>query len=367
MPPPRSIPCEICGKGFFKSSYPIHLKQCQLKKATSYSKCKKCNLPVSNDEYSEHFLQCKQKQKAKPVTRQKNDKKQKKTVQVNIKEREVDDLGRISCQVCKRGFSMDRISKHEMICLEIASKKKRKQYPSTSKMRIKGTMFEAYQKQIKKKKQKQKKRNWKLEHAELKKGVEQGLLIEEFKRLGLPLSKLPTNLEGSLMSGDKQTGIMKMALKKVLQRKKKSGFHEVKKSLFYKTGDEVLFSNRNGRGTVKYIGRVPGLHNGFWLGVEVQSEFKGNNDGGFKNMQHFECKKGKGIFIRPSKAIKVEKLLNRASRPESKVEEEVVHFPQTARNLSARLRNEVKTSKKCFQSQGHNLSSENDSNQVNAY
>lgn len=31
MPPPRAIPCPLCGQGFFKASLPIHLKSCEIK------------------------------------------------------------------------------------------------------------------------------------------------------------------------------------------------------------------------------------------------------------------------------------------------------------------------------------------------
>lgn len=136
MPPPRSIPCEICGKGFFKLSYPIHLKQCKVKQATSFFTCKNCNLPVSNDEYSEHFTKCQFNQATE---------KERKETELELISREADELGRIRCEICKRGFSKDRISKHELICIGIASKSKRMEYPSTATMRVKGTVYEGYQ------------------------------------------------------------------------------------------------------------------------------------------------------------------------------------------------------------------------------
>jgi hypothetical protein len=42
MPPPRSIPCPLCGRGFFKASLPFHLKSCEQKTANLMVPCPYC-------------------------------------------------------------------------------------------------------------------------------------------------------------------------------------------------------------------------------------------------------------------------------------------------------------------------------------
>mmetsp|Transcript_16452 Transcript_16452/g.35632 ORF Transcript_16452/g.35632 Transcript_16452/m.35632 type:complete len:285 (+) Transcript_16452:1-855(+) len=53
------------------------------------------------------------------------------------------------------------------------------------------------------------------------------------------------------------------------------------------------------RGEVKFIGKVPELHPGFWIGVAFD-EPQGKNDGSVKGVRYFECMESYGGFLRPN-------------------------------------------------------------------
>ena len=61
---------------------------------------------------------------------------------------------------------------------------------------------------------------------------------------------------------------------------------------------EIIMGAR--RGTVKYVGKVPELAAGFWVGVHLD-EPTGDSDGSVKGKQYFEVTGGSkfGIFLRP--------------------------------------------------------------------
>ncbi|WIA14691.1 hypothetical protein OEZ85_003189 [Tetradesmus obliquus] len=54
------------------------------------------------------------------------------------------------------------------------------------------------------------------------------------------------------------------------------------------------------RGEIKYVGRVEGLGEGFWVGVAFDEPL-GKNDGSAKGKRYFSCPPGHGGFVRPDK------------------------------------------------------------------
>ena len=64
---------------------------------------------------------------------------------------------------------------------------------------------------------------------------------------------------------------------------------------------EVVIGSR--RGEVKYVGPVPELAPGYWIGVQLD-EPTGDSDGKAKGKQYFEAVGGTkfGLFIRPKDA-----------------------------------------------------------------
>jgi len=61
----------------------------------------------------------------------------------------------------------------------------------------------------------------------------------------------------------------------------------------------IPFKHKGKIGEVKFIGEVEGKNQGNWVGIELE-EPKGDCDGDFNGSQIFECKKGHGIFLRPT-------------------------------------------------------------------
>ena len=57
------------------------------------------------------------------------------------------------------------------------------------------------------------------------------------------------------------------------------------------------------RGTVRFVGKVPGLGAGYWIGIELD-EPTGDTNGSVKNKKYFEVADKFGVFIRPAE-IKV--------------------------------------------------------------
>lgn len=56
----------------------------------------------------------------------------------------------------------------------------------------------------------------------------------------------------------------------------------------------------NRRGEVKYVGKIEGLGDGFFVGVKLDEPFL-NSDGIVKGVKYFECPKKYGMFVRPNK------------------------------------------------------------------
>ncbi|KAJ6234884.1 nip100 protein [Anaeramoeba flamelloides] len=67
-------------------------------------------------------------------------------------------------------------------------------------------------------------------------------------------------------------------------------------SLSFEIGDTVsIFANE---GTIRFIGDTQ-FSPGTWVGIELKTP-NGRNDGSIQGIKYFECKKGFGIFVRPS-------------------------------------------------------------------
>eukprot|EP00878_Enallax_costatus_P005154 GHUV01005417.1.p1 GENE.GHUV01005417.1~~GHUV01005417.1.p1 ORF type:complete len:279 (+),score=61.01 GHUV01005417.1:247-1083(+) len=54
------------------------------------------------------------------------------------------------------------------------------------------------------------------------------------------------------------------------------------------------------RGEIKYVGRVEGLAEGYWVGVAFDEPL-GKNDGSVQGKRIFSCPRGHGAFVRPDK------------------------------------------------------------------
>eukprot|EP00294_Goniomonas_avonlea_P004303 CAMPEP_0114554172 /NCGR_PEP_ID=MMETSP0114-20121206/8068_1 /TAXON_ID=31324 /ORGANISM="Goniomonas sp, Strain m" /LENGTH=274 /DNA_ID=CAMNT_0001739201 /DNA_START=37 /DNA_END=861 /DNA_ORIENTATION=+ len=66
-----------------------------------------------------------------------------------------------------------------------------------------------------------------------------------------------------------------------------------------KVGQRCEVNPGGRRGEVKFVGKVPELHPGFWVGVAFD-EPQGKNDGSAKGHRYFECGPGYGGFLRPN-------------------------------------------------------------------
>jgi tubulin-folding cofactor B len=60
---------------------------------------------------------------------------------------------------------------------------------------------------------------------------------------------------------------------------------------------EVTVGER--RGEVKFVGKVPELANGFWVGIQLD-EPTGDSDGSVGHTEYFECGLKYGLFSRPT-------------------------------------------------------------------
>lgn len=54
------------------------------------------------------------------------------------------------------------------------------------------------------------------------------------------------------------------------------------------------------RGTVRYVGKIPEIAPGWWVGVEYEQPV-GKNDGSVKGVRYFSCAPEVGGFVRPDK------------------------------------------------------------------
>lgn len=69
-----------------------------------------------------------------------------------------------------------------------------------------------------------------------------------------------------------------------------------------KVGDRCMVIDNNHRGEVKYVGRVPDLGQGFYVGIQLDEPY-GISDGSCKGVQYFQCPVKYALFIRPSKIV----------------------------------------------------------------
>ena len=69
-----------------------------------------------------------------------------------------------------------------------------------------------------------------------------------------------------------------------------------------KVGDrcEVIVGGK--RGVVQYVGKIPQIKPGWWIGVQYD-EPVGKNDGTVKGRRYFECPPKYGGFLRPDKLL----------------------------------------------------------------
>ena len=63
-------------------------------------------------------------------------------------------------------------------------------------------------------------------------------------------------------------------------------------------GDRCELIEEKHRGVVSYVGRVPDLGDGFFVGIELDEPW-GNSDGSVKGVSYFEVSKKYGVFRRP--------------------------------------------------------------------
>ncbi|KRX04779.1 CAP Gly-rich domain [Pseudocohnilembus persalinus] len=67
-----------------------------------------------------------------------------------------------------------------------------------------------------------------------------------------------------------------------------------------KLGDRCKVKETGHRGEVKYIGKVPNLAQGYFIGVSLDEPY-GKNDGSHIGVQYFQCLNKCGLFLRPEK------------------------------------------------------------------
>jgi len=67
-----------------------------------------------------------------------------------------------------------------------------------------------------------------------------------------------------------------------------------------KVGDRCQVNPGGKRGSVQYVGKIPAIAPGFWVGVQYD-EPVGKNDGSVKGSRFFECPPKFGGFLRPDK------------------------------------------------------------------
>ncbi len=65
-------------------------------------------------------------------------------------------------------------------------------------------------------------------------------------------------------------------------------------------GSRCKLIDLNHRGQIKYIGKIPELGEGFFIGVKLDEPF-GKNNGSIKGGKYFECGDNYGLFVRPNK------------------------------------------------------------------
>lgn len=67
-----------------------------------------------------------------------------------------------------------------------------------------------------------------------------------------------------------------------------------------KVDDRCQVNPGGKRGSVRFVGKIPAIAPGFWVGVQYD-EPVGKNDGSVKGHRYFECPPNYGGFLRPDK------------------------------------------------------------------
>ena len=70
--------------------------------------------------------------------------------------------------------------------------------------------------------------------------------------------------------------------------------------LSWQVGDRCQVNPGGKRGSVQFVGKIPAIAPGFWVGVQYD-EPVGKNDGTVKGDRFFECPPKYGGFLRPNK------------------------------------------------------------------
>lgn len=170
---PREVFCDLCGGKFFPHSLPHHRKSCQKKVQSQLTECPHCSTGVTQLEMDAHLLQCKAAKAAgaKPTGQSAHLRQRllEGRASQGSKERQGERRGTataasgrlisqtgsqgalgkemqhpqvepktavsayagtspdcavlLPCQVCGRTFNMDRIAKHQAVCLKVRKKR----------------------------------------------------------------------------------------------------------------------------------------------------------------------------------------------------------------------------------------------------
>lgn len=75
--------------------------------------------------------------------------------------------------------------------------------------------------------------------------------------------------------------------------------HQAELAASIAVGNRCEVPELEARGQVKYVGKVPDLGLGWWVGVQLD-EPHGKNNGSFNGVAYFQCPNKYGVFARPS-------------------------------------------------------------------
>ncbi|EGR32395.1 tubulin folding cofactor b, putative [Ichthyophthirius multifiliis] len=64
--------------------------------------------------------------------------------------------------------------------------------------------------------------------------------------------------------------------------------------------DRCQIINTKNRGTIQYIGKIPDLGQGYYIGIQLDEPI-GKNNGSYNGVKYFNCQNKYGLFIRPDK------------------------------------------------------------------
>ena len=75
--------------------------------------------------------------------------------------------------------------------------------------------------------------------------------------------------------------------------------HEKELADSIKVGDRCEVIEEGVRGEIKYVGKLPDMGLGYFVGIQLDEPF-GKNNGTFNGVSYFQCSHKYGIFARPS-------------------------------------------------------------------